>query len=88
MAQEETPGPGNLGNPNEFTIKEPTETVIRMTGAKPTIVYEPLPHDDPQQRQPDISLAKKVLDWEPEMKLEEGLERTIWYFEDVFRDGK
>ena len=80
MAQEETTGPVNLGNPNEFTIQELAETVIRMTGTRSEIVYEPLPHDDPQQRQPDISMARQLLGWEPGTELGEGLEKTIDYF--------
>ena len=74
-------GPVNLGNPIEFTIKELAHKVIDMTGTKSKISYQPLPHDDPTQRQPDISLAKKELDWEPKIKLEDGLVKTIQYFE-------
>lgn len=73
-------GPVNLGNPGEFTIKSLAEKVIKMTGSKSKIVYLPLPIDDPKQRQPDISLAKKELNWQPVISLEEGLERTIEYF--------
>jgi len=87
MAQEETTGPVNLGNPNEFTIKELAEKVIQMTGTTSEIIYEPLPHDDPLQRQPDISLAKKILDWDPGVELETGLEKTIEYFKDLIRIG-
>ena len=76
-------GPVNLGNPVEFTIKELAEKVIEMTGSKSKISYKPLPHDDPKQRQPDITLAKKELGWEPKIKLEEGLVRTIQYFESL-----
>ena len=74
-------GPVNLGNPLEFTIKELAEKVIDMTGSKSNLSYKPLPHDDPKQRQPDITLAKKELDWEPKIKLEEGLIKTIEYFD-------
>jgi UDP-glucuronate decarboxylase len=74
-------GPVNLGNPGEFTILELAERVIQMTGSKSRIVYHPLPADDPMQRQPDISLARKTLQWEPKIELEEGLKKTIAYFE-------
>lgn len=73
-------GPVNLGNPGEFTIRELAETVIRMTGAKSELINQPLPADDPAQRQPDISLAKKHLDWNPSIQLEAGLSKTIDYF--------
>ncbi len=88
MAQDETPGPMNLGNPNEFSIKELAETVVRLTGTKSEIVYKPLPHDDPRQRKPDITLARKVLGWEPEVQLEEGLYSTITYFADLLRENR
>lgn len=80
MAQEETVGPVNIGNPSEFTIKELAEQVIEKTGSKSSIVNKPLPADDPQRRRPDISLAKKIMDWEPSVSLDEGLDRTIAYF--------
>ncbi len=73
-------GPVNLGNPGEFTIKQLAEIVIKMTGSKSKIVYLPLPQDDPRQRKPDISLAKKKLAWEPTVPLEEGIRKTIEYF--------
>jgi dTDP-glucose 4,6-dehydratase len=69
--------PVNLGNPSEFTILDLAETVIRVTGSKSEIVFEALPVDDPQVRQPDITRAKQILGWEPEIALEEGLRRTI-----------
>jgi dTDP-glucose 4,6-dehydratase len=69
--------PVNVGNPDEFTLLELAETVIEVTGSQSEIVFEALPTDDPQVRQPDISRAKQVLGWEPEVKLREGLERTI-----------
>jgi dTDP-glucose 4,6-dehydratase len=69
--------PVNLGNPSEFTILELAETVLRLTGSTSEIVYEALPEDDPQQRQPDITRAKQVLGWKPEIALEEGLLRTL-----------
>lgn len=74
-------GPVNLGNPVEFTIKELAELVIKMTGSKSKLIYLPLPQDDPKQRKPDISLALKELNWKPTVRLEEGLEKTIAYFE-------
>jgi UDP-glucuronate decarboxylase len=73
-------GPINIGNPNEFTILELAEAVIRLTGSKSRLIFHPLPSDDPRQRQPDISLAKKVIDWSPTIELQEGLKRTIAYF--------
>jgi UDP-glucuronate decarboxylase len=76
-------GPVNLGNPNEFTIRELAEKTIEMTDAKSTLKNHPLPEDDPQQRQPDISLAKEKLGWEPVIQLEEGLSKTIEYFKSV-----
>jgi UDP-glucuronate decarboxylase len=76
-------GPVNVGNPNEFTIKQLAELVIELTDAKSGIVYEPLPSDDPMQRQPDISLAKKELNWEPKIQLREGLQNTIDYFKSI-----
>ncbi len=74
-------GPVNLGNPGEFTIRELAEKVMEMTGSTSRIVSRPLPQDDPTQRQPDISLAKQKLDWEPAVPLEEGLKKTIAYFD-------
>ncbi len=76
-------GPVNLGNPVEFTILELADKVIELTGSKSKIVFKPLPSDDPMQRKPDISLAKKQLDWEPKIKLEEGLKKTIVYFDQL-----
>lgn len=73
-------GPVNIGNPGEFTMLELAENVIRLTGSDSKIIYKPLPQDDPMQRKPVIDLAKKELDWEPTIKLEEGLARTIEYF--------
>ncbi len=73
-------GPVNLGNPNEFTILELAQKVIALTGSRSRIVHQPLPADDPKQRQPDISLARKKLAWQPTIELEEGLQKTIDYF--------
>lgn len=76
----DTTGPVNLGNPVEFTIRELAETVLELIGGPSKLVFHPLPHDDPKQRQPDISLARQHLDWTAEIQLKEGLERTIAYF--------
>ena len=78
-------GPVNLGNPVEFTIKELAETVIRLTGAATSIEYRTLPEDDPTRRKPDISLAKEKLGWEPVIRLEEGLKKTIPYFRTLIK---
>jgi len=80
-------GPVNLGNPGEFTILELAEKVVAMTGSGSKIVMKPLPHDDPRQRKPDIALAKGKLGWEPGIKLEQGLVKTIAYFEDFLRNN-
>ena len=74
-------GPVNLGNPTEFTMRELAELVIELTGTNSKIIMGPLPADDPTQRQPDISLAREQLDWEPTIQLKEGLNRTIVYFD-------
>jgi len=70
----------NIGNPNEFSVLGLANLVLRLTGSKSKIAFKPLPADDPKQRQPDISLAKKILNWEPTVGLEEGLKETIFYF--------
>ena len=75
-------GPVNTGNPGEFTMLELAQKIIQLTGSRSKIVYRPLPGDDPKQRKPDITLAKEKLDWEPKIRLEEGLKRTIAYFEE------
>ena len=80
MEQNDFVGPMNLGNPGEFTIKELAQKIIKLTRSKSKIVYKPLLQDDPKQRRPDISLAKKKLGWQPKVKLEEGLKETINYF--------
>jgi UDP-glucuronate decarboxylase len=74
-------GPINLGNPVEFTIRELAELVIELTGARPELIFRPLPNDDPKQRQPDITLAKNALGWQPAVALKEGLQHTIAYFD-------
>lgn len=76
-------GPMNIGNPNEFTILELAQRVIELTGSHSQLVYKPLPGDDPQQRQPDISLAEAELNWRPTIELDQGLEKTIAYFKSI-----
>lgn len=76
-------GPVNIGNPGEFTMLELAEKVIKLTGSKSKLIFQPLPQDDPAQRKPDISLAKEKLDWEPKINLDEGLAKTIAYFKSV-----
>lgn len=82
---EEITGPINIGNPNEFTIRELAEKVIAAIGSKSKIVERPLPEDDPKQRQPNIELAEKLLGWRPTINLDEGLSRTVAYFEALLR---
>jgi UDP-glucuronate decarboxylase len=81
-------GPVNLGNPRVFTIRELAQTVIELTGSASRLVFRPLPQDDPRQRQPDISLARKQLEWEPKTPLEKGLTQTIEYFSGTLRDAR
>ena len=83
MNKEGVTGPINIGNPNEFTIKELAEKVIELSGSSSHIVYKELPSDDPKQRQPDITMAKQELGWEPNIQLEEGLNKTIAYFKEL-----
>lgn len=73
-------GPMNLGNPKEMSVLEFAELILELTGSRSEIVFRPLPVDDPRVRQPDISLARHVLDWEPKVRVEDGLKRTITYF--------
>jgi UDP-glucuronate decarboxylase len=80
-------GPVNVGNPDEFTIKELAEIVIRLTNSGSKLIYKPLPSDDPMQRKPDISLAKEKLGWEPVVRLEDGLKKTITYFDDLLKNS-
>jgi len=84
---DEVTGPMNLGNPVEFTIRELAEKVIALTGASSKLVLKPLPADDPKQRQPDITYARKELGWEPTVQLEDGLKKTIAYFDEFLRNG-
>lgn len=81
-------GPINLGNPGEFSMQVLAETVIELTGSRSKIVYKTLPKDDPMRRKPNISLAQQELGWQPTIALQEGLRRTINYFEDLFRTEK
>jgi len=79
-------GPVNIGNPKEFTMLELAEMILNLTGSQSKIVHLPLPKDDPVQRQPDIRLAKRVLDgWEPKVQLKEGLQKTIDYFDQILK---
>lgn len=80
-------GPINIGNPCEFTILELAEMIIQLTGSKSKIKFLPLPQDDPRQRKPDIDLAKTELNWQPEIQLEDGLSKTIAYFETQLREN-
>jgi dTDP-glucose 4,6-dehydratase len=80
--------PVNIGNPHEMTVLEFAERIIQLTGSKSTIVYKPLPEDDPQVRQPDITKAKTILGWEPKVELEEGLTKTIEYFRNRLEEQK
>jgi len=80
-------GPINLGKPGEFTILELAEKVIELSNSKSDIIFKKLPADDPKQRRPDITQARKILEWEPEVELEEGLKRTIAYFDEILTTG-
>jgi UDP-glucuronate decarboxylase len=84
-SREDFTGPVNIGNPHEFTILELANKVIELTNSKSEIIRLPLPSDDPMQRQPNIDLAKKELDWEPTVELEEGLKKTIAYFDSLIK---
>lgn len=84
----EVTGPVNLGNPGEFTILELTEKIIELTGSKSEVIFKPLPQDDPKQRKPDITRAKEILGWQPVISLDEGLKKTINYFENLLSSGQ
>jgi len=84
---DEFTGPVNLGNPGEFTMLELAQKVVELTGSKSKIIYKTLPQDDPRQRQPDITLAKRKLGWEPKVKLDDGLARAIAYFDSFLKSG-
>lgn len=79
-------GPVNIGNPSEITIKEFAEEILKLTGANQKVIYKPLPTDDPKQRQPDITLAKKLLGWEPKVDRKQGLQITYEYFKSLKMD--
>jgi len=83
MEQDQSVGPINIGNPKEFTIRQLAETVLKKIESNSSLVELPLPSDDPTQRKPDISLAQKLLDWDPKVELEEGLDQTIPYFQEI-----
>jgi UDP-glucuronate decarboxylase len=85
MNQDTETGPVNMGNPVEFTIRELAEMVLRLTDSKSRIEYRPLPQDDPVRRQPDITKARQILDWEPKVELEDGLKETITYFRNLLQ---
>ena len=87
-SSDDVSGPINLGNPNEFTIRELAEVIIDLTGSASKIVHRPLPTDDPRQRKPDISKASELLNWQPKLPLREGLAKTIAYFEDLLAAGR
>jgi len=88
MNQDKVVGPVNLGNPGEFTIRELAEKVIAETKSKSKLVFQDLPSDDPKQRRPDITLAKKHLGWEPQIKLDKGLKNTVAYFRALLKKGR
>lgn len=89
LSKSSDPGPVNIGNPAEFTILECAQQVLAVTGSKSQVRYEPLPQDDPKQRCPDISKAKRLLGWEPKINLETGLRMSLSYFEEAVRgEGK
>ena len=82
-APDDFAGPVNIGNPGEYTIKQLAELIIETTGSTSQLTYEPLPADDPTRRQPDITLARQQLDWEPKVPLREGLQKTIDWFRTI-----
>ena len=84
-AHDDVTGPVNLGNPTQLTMLELAERVLHITGSRSKLVFEPLPENDPAQRQPDISTAKRLLDWQPTVSLDEGLRQTITWFESQMR---
>jgi UDP-glucuronate decarboxylase len=85
---DEVTGPINLGNPAEMTVKALAERVVALTGSRSKIEYRPLPEDDPKQRRPDIALARSTLGWEPTIRLEEGLAKTVAYFDQLLKSGE
>ncbi|MGF6347605.1 UDP-glucuronic acid decarboxylase family protein [Variovorax sp. W2I14] len=87
-AEPGAPGPVNIGNPGEFTVRELAEEVIRLTGSTSRIAFAPLPSDDPMQRRPDVRLARSMFGWEPHIQLQEGLRKTIDYFDGLLSAGE
>ncbi|MEC8544790.1 MAG: hypothetical protein VXY89_14690 [SAR324 cluster bacterium] len=87
MQQENCPGPINLGNPGEFTIRELAEQVVELTNSRSQITYQPAREDDPGRRRPNIQLAREQLGWEPTVSLKEGLRHTIHYFDELLRNS-
>lgn len=85
---DEFTGPVNLGNPGEFTMIELAEKIRDLTGSRSALIHQPLPADDPKQRQPDIRLAREQLGWEPTVPLEQGLKPTVAYFENLLRQSQ
>ena len=85
---DEVVGPMNLGNPGEYTVAELAETVIRLSGSRSRLIFKPLPHDDPERRCPDITQARQVLGWQPQVSLEEGLSATIEYFREFLQSRR
>jgi len=87
-SREDFVGPMNLGNPKEFSILDLAKKIIKLADSKSNIIYKPLPEDDPKRRKPNIELAKKELKWKPKVQLNEGLKKTINYFERLLREKK
>ena len=85
--EDQVTGPINMGNPNEFSIRELAEVVLELTGSRSRLIDKPLPADDPKQRQPDITQARAELRWEPQIQLREGLTKTIRYFDELLGSG-
>lgn len=86
--RDEVTGPVNLGNPEEYSMLEIAQSILKLTGSPSKIIFQPLPQDDPERRKPDISLAKKTLGWSPRVTIEEGLPKTIDYFDNLLRTSK
>jgi UDP-glucuronate decarboxylase len=87
VSPDDVTGPINVGNPNEFTIRQLAEAVIRLLNSKSELIRLPLPQDDPRQRRPDITKAREILRWEPTIQLDEGLLKTINYFDNLVKTG-
>jgi UDP-glucuronate decarboxylase len=86
--RDEVRGPVNLGNPGEYSMLEVAQSILKLTGSRSKIIFQPLPQDDPERRKPDISLAKETLGWSPRVTIKEGLSRTIDYFDNFLRTSK